>query len=103
MKSVIINPQSQQLMDFDQNRALVVSSVICFQKKYGLHRVNHQITQYLKEEEVITDGQTDRLDHFCGRVRVKIWARDPLRIKAMPESAFFSPLGQCLNNGCSCS
>ena len=29
-----------------QNRALVDASVICFQKIYGLHGVNHPIIQY---------------------------------------------------------
>ena len=63
-----------------QNRAVLVASVICFQKIFGLHGVNHQIIQYSEKEKVMTDKwtnkQTDtiiylRLDPFCGRGRVK--------------------------------
>ena len=32
-----------------QNRALVVASVICFQKIYVLHGVNHRIILYLEK------------------------------------------------------
>ena len=72
------------LVVLGQNRAVLVASVICFQKIYGLHGVNHQIIQYSEKEKVITDRhthrhtdtQTDRisylrLDPFCGRGRVK--------------------------------
>ena len=31
----------------DQNRAVLVASVICFQKIFGLHGLNHQIIEYL--------------------------------------------------------
>jgi len=30
----------------DQNRALLDASVICFQKTFGLHGLNHQIIEY---------------------------------------------------------
>ena len=33
-------------MILDQNRAVLVASVICFQKIFGLHGVNHQIIEY---------------------------------------------------------
>ena len=33
-------------MILDQNRAVLVASVICFQKIFGLHGLNHQIIQY---------------------------------------------------------
>ena len=64
-----------------QNRALLVASMMSFQKIYGLHGLNHQIIEYMEKEKVITDKQinksTDRispcrLDPFCGRGRVKI-------------------------------
>ena len=63
-----------------QNRAVLVASVICFQKIYGLLGVNHQIFQYLEKETVMDlqmDTQTDRifylrLNPFYGRGRVKI-------------------------------
>ena len=42
-----------------QNRAGLVASVICFQKIYGLHDVNHQIIQYSEKEEVITYRHTE--------------------------------------------
>ena len=34
-------------MILDQNRAVLVASVICFQKIFGLHGLNHQIIEYL--------------------------------------------------------
>ena len=34
------------LVIVDQNRALLVASVICFQKIFGLHGLNHQIIEY---------------------------------------------------------
>ena len=43
-----------------QNRAVMVASMMSFQKIYGLHGLNHQIIEYLKKENVITDKQTDR-------------------------------------------
>ena len=73
-----------------QNRALVDASVICFQKIYGLHGVNHQIIQYSEKEKVITDRQTNkqtdrisylRLDPFCGRGRVKNTREDHIKEK----------------------
>ena len=63
-----------------QNRAVLVASMMSFQKIYGLHGLNHQIIEYSKKEKVITDRQTDtqtdrisscRLDPFCRRGRVK--------------------------------
>ena len=33
-------------MILDQNRAVMVASVICFQKIFGLHGLNHQIIEY---------------------------------------------------------
>ena len=47
-------------MILDQNRAVLVASVICFQKIFGLHGLNHQIIEYSKKEKVITDRQTHR-------------------------------------------
>ena len=43
----------------NQYYEVVVASVICFQKMYGLHGVNHQTLQYSEKEKVITDKQTD--------------------------------------------
>ena len=40
------------------NRAVLVASVICFQKIFGLHGLNDQIIEYSKKEKVITDKQT---------------------------------------------
>ena len=42
-----------------QNRAVLVASMISFQKIYGLHGLNHQIIEYSKKEKVITDKQTE--------------------------------------------
>ena len=33
-------------MILDQNRAVLVASVICFQKIFGLHGLNHQIIEH---------------------------------------------------------
>jgi len=64
-----------------QNRAVLVASMLSFQKIYGLHGLNNQIIEYFKKEKVITDRQTNRqtdrisscrLDPFCKRGRVKI-------------------------------
>ena len=68
-----------------QNRAVLVASMMSFQKIYGLHGLNHQIIEYSKKEKVMTDKSTDRqtdrqtdrisscrLDPFCRRGRVKI-------------------------------
>ena len=63
-----------------QNRAILVASMMSFQKINGLHGLNHQIIEYLKKEKVITDKQTHRqtdrisscrLYPFCRRGRVK--------------------------------
>ena len=40
-----------------QNRAVLVASMMSFQKIYGLHGLNHQIIEYSKKEKVITDTQ----------------------------------------------
>ena len=37
---------SSYLVLLGQNRVVLVASVICFQKLYGLHGLNHQIIQY---------------------------------------------------------
>ena len=34
------------LVILDQNRAVLVASVTCFQKIFGLHGLNHQIIEY---------------------------------------------------------
>ena len=47
-----------------QNRAVLVASMMSFQKIYGLHGVKHQIIEYSKKEKVITDRQTDRHTEF---------------------------------------
>ena len=63
-----------------QIRAVLVASMLSFQKIYCLHGLNYQIIEYSKKEKVITDRhthrQTDRisscrLDPFCRRGRVK--------------------------------
>ena len=43
-----------------QNRAVLVASMMSFQKIYGLHGLNHQIIEYSKKEKVMTDKSTDR-------------------------------------------
>ena len=48
------------LVVLGQNRAVLVASVICFQKIFGLHGVNHQIIQYSEKEKVMTDRHTDK-------------------------------------------
>ena len=52
------------LVVLGQNRAVLVASVICFQKIYGLHGVNHQTLQYSEKEKVMTDKQTHRQTEF---------------------------------------
>ena len=66
------------LVVLGQNRAVLVTSVICSQKINGLHGLNHQIIQYSKKEKVMTDRQTYRIsscrfDSFCRRGRVKLF------------------------------
>ena len=56
----VLGSTSRYLKVLGQNRAVLVSSVICFQKIYGLHGVNHQIIQYSEKEEVMTYRQTNR-------------------------------------------
>ena len=43
-----------------QNRAVLVASMMSFQKIYGLHGLDHHIIEYSKKEKVITDKRTDR-------------------------------------------
>ena len=64
------------LVVLGQNRAVLVASMMGFQKIYGLHSLDHKIIEYSKKKIVITDRQTDRisscrLDPFCRRGRVK--------------------------------
>ena len=47
-----------------QNRAVLVASMMSFQKIYGLHGLNHQIIEYSKKEKVMTDKSTDRQTEF---------------------------------------
>ena len=51
-------------MLLDQNRAVLVASMMNFQKIYGLHGLDHQIIEYLKKEKVMTDRHTDRQTEF---------------------------------------
>ena len=51
-------------MVLDQNRAVLVVSMICFQKIYGLHGQKRQIIEYSKKERLMTDKQTDRQTEF---------------------------------------
>ena len=51
-------------MVLGQNRWVLVASMMCFQKIYGLHDLNHQIIEYSKKEKVITDRQTHRHTEF---------------------------------------
>ena len=51
-------------MVLGQNRAVLVASVICFQKIYCLHGIKHQIIDYSKKEKVMKDRQTDRQTEF---------------------------------------
>ena len=47
------------LVILGQNRAILVASVICFQKLYGLQGLSHHIIQYSKKEKVMTYRQTE--------------------------------------------
>ena len=47
-------------MVLGQNRAVLVASMMSFQKIYGLHGVKHQIIEYSKKEKVMKDRQTNR-------------------------------------------
>ena len=51
-------------MVLGQNRAVLVASMMSFQKMYGLRGLNHQIIEYSKKEKVITDRQTDKRTEF---------------------------------------
>ena len=61
-----------------QNRAVLFVSLICFQKIYGLHGLNHQIIEYSKKEKVITDKQinkqreTDK-HNFLSKTQALLW------------------------------
>ena len=65
------------LVVLGQNMAVLVASVRCFQKMYGLHDLNLKIIEYLKKEKLLTDKQMDRqiefpfVDLFWRRGRVK--------------------------------
>ena len=48
----------------DQNRAVLVASIMSFQKIYGVHGIKHLIIEYSKKETVMTDTQTDRHTEF---------------------------------------
>ena len=48
------------LVVLSQNRVVLVTSVICFQKIYGLHGDNHQFIQHLEKEKVMMDRQMDK-------------------------------------------
>ena len=52
------------LVVLGQNRAVLVASVICFQKIYGLHGIKHQIIEYSKKEKVMTDKSRDPQTEF---------------------------------------
>ena len=60
------------LVVLGQNRAVLVASVICFQKIYGLQVVNNQIIQYMEKETVMTDKSTDR-PNFLSKTRPLLW------------------------------
>ena len=47
-------------MILGQNRAVLVDSVICFQKIYGLHGLKHQIIELTKKEKVMTDEKINK-------------------------------------------
>ena len=47
-----------------QNRAVLLASMLFFQKIYGLHGLIHQIIEYSKKEKVIRDKQTHRQTEF---------------------------------------
>ena len=52
------------LVVLGQNRAVLVASMMSFQKIYDLHGVKHQIIEYSKKEKVMKDRQTDRQTEF---------------------------------------
>ena len=55
------------LVILGQNRAVLVASMICFQKIYCLHGLNHQIIEYSKKGKSDygqTHTQTDRQTEF---------------------------------------
>ena len=60
------------LVVLGQNRAVLVASVICFQKIYGLQVVNNQIIQYSEKETVMTDKSTDT-QNFLSKTRPLLW------------------------------
>ena len=43
-----------------KNRAVLVASMICFQKIYGLDGLKLLIMKYSKKEKVMTDRQTNK-------------------------------------------
>ena len=58
----VVGDTGRHLAVLGQNRVVVVASVMCFQKIYGLHGLKHQIIELSKKEKVMTDkkinGQT---------------------------------------------
>ena len=77
------------LVILGQNRAVLVASVICFQKIYGLQVVNNQIIQYSEKETVITDKSTDR-QNFLSKTRPLLWKG---LSKKLPANAAFPQYG----------
>ena len=80
-----------------QNRAVLVASVICFQKMYGFHGINHQIFntwRTKKSDDGQRDRQTNRISFFkfnpfCRRGRVKTCrclAAQKNEVGLMPQS-----------------
>ena len=61
------------LVILGQNRAVLVASVMCFQKRYDLHGVNHQIIQYSEKEKWWrTDKRTER-QNILSETRPLLW------------------------------
>ena len=57
--SICHNRQNIASAILGQNRAVLVASVIGFQKIYCSHGVNHRTIQYSEKEKVITDKSTE--------------------------------------------
>ena len=43
---MLLGGTGQYLVILDPNRAVLIAKVICFQKIFGLHGLNHQIIEY---------------------------------------------------------
>ena len=61
------------LVILGRNRAVLVASVICFQKIYGLHGVNHQIIQYSEKEKVMTKKWTNKQTDTISYLRLDLF------------------------------